>query len=121
MKRQLLMLIVHFRSGTAERVGPGGGLNYRPLNILGRLKNIYISFGSFYFILFFIFLLLFFLNIILRLLTKHILQLQNLKLKESIYRYYRLDQNYIKTRKNSTAVVIIPTITIDLLINRLFR
>ena len=59
--------------------------------------------------------------IILRLLTKHILQLQNLKLKESIYRYYRLDQNYIKTRKNSTAVVIIRTITIDLLINRLFR
>ena len=49
------------------------------------------------------------------------LQLQNLKLKESIYRYYRLDQNYIKTRKNSTAVVIIRTITIDLLINRLFR
>ena len=30
----------------------------------------------------------FFLNIILRLLTKHILQLQNLKLKESIYRYF---------------------------------
>ena len=36
----------NFRSGTAERVGPWGGggrgLNYRPLNILGRLKNIYI-------------------------------------------------------------------------------
>ena len=63
----------------------------------------------------------FFFNIILRLLTKHLLQLQNLKLKESIYRYYRLDQNYINTRKNSTAVVIIRTITIDLLINRLFR
>ena len=62
-----------------------------------------------------------FLNIILHLLTKHILQLQNLKLKESIYRYYKLDQNYIKTRKKSTAVVIISTITIDLLINRLFR
>lgn len=26
-----------------------GGLNYRPLNILGLLKNIYISFGSFNF------------------------------------------------------------------------
>ena len=63
----------------------------------------------------------FFLNIILHLLTKHILQLQNLKLKESIYRYYKMDQNYIKTRKKSTAVVIIRTITIDLLINRLFR
>ena len=55
----------------------------------------------------------FFLNIILRLLTKDILQLQNLKLKESIYRYYRLDQNYVKTRKNNTAVVIIRTTTID--------
>ena len=32
-----------------------------------------------------------------------------------------MNQNYIKTRKNSTAVVIIRTITIDLLINRLFR
>ena len=63
----------------------------------------------------------FFLNFILRLLTKHILQLQNLKLKESIYQYYRLDQNYIKTRKNNTAVVMIRTIMIDLLINRLFR
>ena len=63
----------------------------------------------------------FFSNIILHLLTKHILQLQNLKLKESIYRYYKLDQNYIKTRKKSTAVVIIRTITIDLLINRLFQ
>ena len=65
--------------------------------------------------------LFFFLNIILRLLTKHILQLQNLKLKGSMYRYYRLDQNYIKTRKNNTAVVIVRTITLDLLINRLFR
>ena len=45
MKRQLLRLIVHivhFRSGTGEGVEPGGGLNYRPLNILGRLKNIYL-------------------------------------------------------------------------------
>ena len=47
--------------------------------------------------------------------------MQDLKLKESIYRYYKMDQNYIKTRKKSTAVVIIRTITIDLLINRLFR
>ena len=73
-----------------------------------------------YFFYFHFFYYFYFFNIILHLLTKHILQLQNLKLKESIYRYYKLDQNYIKTRKKSTAVVI-RTITIDLLINRLFR
>ena len=65
--------------------------------------------------------LFFFLNIILRLLTKHILQLQNLKLKGSIYRYYRLDKNYIKTRRNNTAVVIIRTITIDRPANYIVR
>ena len=63
----------------------------------------------------------FFLNIILRLLTKHMLQLQNLKLKGSIYRYYRLDKNYIKTRRNNTAVVIIRTITIDRPANYIVR
>ena len=46
------------------------------------------------------------------------LQLQNFKTKESIKRYYRLDQNY-ETKKISTTVVIICTVMLHLLINRL--
>ena len=41
----------------------------------------------------------FFFNIILHLLAKHVLQLQNLKLKETIYRYYRLDPYYIDEKE----------------------
>ena len=40
--------------------------------------------------------------------------------KESIQQYFRFDQNYIKTKKNNTAFVIIHTIALDLLIKRLF-
>ena len=60
----------------------------------------------------------FFLNS--RLFTQRMLQLQILKLKESLQQCYRLDQNYVKTKKDRTTVLIIHTIALDLLINRLF-
>jgi len=49
------------------------------------------------------------------------LQLQNFKTKRKYIMILQIGSKLHKNEKNNTAVVIIHTITLDLLINRLFR